>query len=82
MVVVLVVVVVVVVVVLVVVVIVDLLKVFKVSPKQKKSTPGLSQRSTFFSEVKELENKGVGWCKCRFFQQHQIDLMVTILCFF
>ena len=39
---------------------VDLLKVFKVSPKQKKSIPGLSQGSTFFSEVKEYENKGVG----------------------
>ena len=57
-------------------------KVFKVSPKQKKSIPGLSQRSTFFSEVKELENKGAGWCKCQFFQQRQIGLMETMLCFF
>ena len=47
---------------MVVVVVADLLKVFKVSPKQKKSIPGLSQESAFFSEVKELENKGAKLC--------------------
>ena len=34
----------------------------KVSPKQKESILGLSQELTFFSEVMELENKGVGAC--------------------
>ena len=47
---------------MVVMVVADLLKVFKVSPKQKKSIPGLSQRSTFLREVKELENKGAKLC--------------------
>ena len=47
---------------MVVVVVVDLLKVFKGSPKQKKSIPGMSKGSTFFSEVKELENKGAKLC--------------------
>ena len=45
---------------MVVVVVVDLLKVFKVSPNQKKSILGLSKGSNFFSEVKELDNKRVG----------------------
>ena len=55
-------------------------EVFKLSPKQKKSIPGLSQGSTFFSEVKELENKGASVDFSN--NQRQIDLMETMLWFF